>query len=324
MIKLSVDKLTLLLDVPDMEYEGMVGTYVGYLKDKPFLLNYGLSRASCSGYKVGLKAVVPAPTPSGWSDKSGFHIGAGPTKVGTARIRLDINPLCLSPKGFGHLREVVEKVLLIGWHNVQLARVSRIDAAIDIDGCSPNDWAWDILQRSKRQLHLGAGGIETVYIGEKHGDPMVVYDKARQLKLSASVKRTRIEFRKRAPGSAQKLHSMPCPFTNLLVFNGKLQGIIEPLAMAAHEVGKAYGLRSLLALFPATTHAAIRKDLNASTPKWWRPKEIWQKWPAVLEQQLPSLFVSGEEAEALHAMFWQLPSKSPYAAKLAAAHTGSP
>jgi hypothetical protein len=182
---------------------------------------------------------------------------------------------------------------------LQLARVSRVDAAIDIDGCCPSDWAWDIPQRKKRKIFANDGRIETIYLGGKTGSPLVVYDKARQLKLPKHIQRTRIEFRSRFHGFVNQLPEMACPFGTLLVFNAELKGKCAPLPALSRDMAKVFGRRVLLSHFPESTRKALIAELATTTPNWWQPAEIWQGWGEALESQLPGLFISEAEIAAL-------------------------
>ena len=212
-------------------------------------------------------------------------------RVADPPMRLDINPECLNPHGFTHMRKVLAEIILVDWHWVQLARVTRADAALDVHGCSPNDWAWDMTKRRRRHVYLLGQETRSIYLGEKHGDPLVIYDKARQLNLPEGVFRTRIEFRKRSVGPVQELTDMACPFANLLIFDPTtIQSLVDPLRAAMMTVGQTKGIKGVLALFPSTYHAQCQEKLLASTPDWWDPQEIWQEWPVMLKASLPGLF----------------------------------
>jgi hypothetical protein len=253
------------------------------------------------GYRLNLAGRVPSTSSAGgWSAKNGFIAQFGPRNETNPLVRLDINPECLNPHGFSHLRKLVTEIFCIQRHWVQSARVSRVDAALDLHGCSPGDWAWDLPKRRNRQLFLDDGEILTLYLGSKYGNPMVVYDKADRLGLHPSVERTRIEFRDTRSNILQDLPNMACPFEYLLVFNPRtIKSAIQPLRRALMPVAHGGGMRGVLDLYPEAVHPEIREQLQASTPAWWKPLEVWEQWPTVLESTLPGLFDVSAEGLAL-------------------------
>ena len=226
-----------------------------------------------------------------FSPSTGFLIQVGPKNPDDAPVRLDLNPECLTPYGFAHMIHTLTGIIQIDLIWVQLGRVTRVDAALDVNGWSPNDFAWDISQRRKRQVYLDAGELRTLYIGGKHGDWLTIYDKARQLKLPEDVVRTRIGFRKRRAGPVLQLPDLDCPFADLLIFDpSTLKKLPDPLRAAVMTVGQTKGMKGVLALFPPKMRPELKAELLATTPEWWKPKQIWQEWPIMVKASLPGLF----------------------------------
>jgi hypothetical protein len=303
-ISLHIDKLTLVLEMPSQLSDGMFEYLWGCTKDPSFLASAGLTRAfgaNSRGYKLSLAGRVPSHNGGGgWSPNTGFLIQVGPKSSADPPMRLDINPECLTPHGFTHMRNTLTGIILVDWPWVQLARVTRVDAALDVQGCSPNDWAWDMTKRRKRQMYLLDRETRTIYLGDKHGDWLAVYDKARQLNLPEGVFRTRIEFRKRSAGPVQELAGMACPFANLLIFDPTtIPNLVDPLRAAMMTIGQTKGMKGVTALFPNTMQAQCQEKLLASTPEWWNPQAIWKEWPVMLNATLPGLFGVPPEAIAL-------------------------
>lgn len=198
------------------------------------------------------------------------------------------------------------ELLGIEWHWVQNARQTRVDPAVDIYGCSPDDYAWDIPNRSRTIFLDRDGRLSTIYLGSKHSDQVVVYDKARQKKLAPEFQRTRIEFRGRQPGLVKDLRTLACPFSRLLVFTPNPTGhlaVSAPVRAAMKTVGQAKGMEELLSLFDPGYRTKLRKILEASTPEWCRPEEIWKQWYSVVTATLPGLFDANPEAEKLLASY---------------------
>lgn len=302
-ISLSIDKLTIAFDMPAQLTEGMAGVIYGYLKDPEFSAPHGLYRAfgaQARGYKVNVGVRVPCVTmTNGWSLKTGCLIQVGPTNPAAPYVRIDFNPDCLRPDGFKYARHILEDIIGIDWHWIQHARVTRVDAAVDVNDCSPQNWAWDIQKRRKRQLYTDGGELCTLYLGDKHGDPLVIYDKARQLKLPPEVQRTRIEFRKRRPGPVQELLGMTCPFEDLLIFDPLELPFPDPQRQAMKAVGWTAGIRGVLGLYPKCIRPKLEQDLAATGPTWWKPQMIWIEWPKMLKACLPGLFGISPESVVL-------------------------
>lgn len=219
----SPDKLTLVIPLPAQLAQGLTEYLYGWLSDKEEFQKLGLTRANGAasrGYKLSIHGRVPSQDDDGaWSSAAGFLFQAGSRQPDLPPIRLDINPGCLNPHGFMHLRKVIEENIQIDWHWLQQSRATRLDMAIDAHGCNVDDWVWDILKKRKRNLFIGNGCLRTLNLGSKHGDQVTIYDKARQLKLPPDTRWCRIEFKKRRLGPVQDLPKMGCPLADLLVFD---------------------------------------------------------------------------------------------------------
>jgi hypothetical protein len=307
---LIIDKLTLLLNLPPQLAQGLPEFLFGWLGDKEDMKSHGLTRAfgqSGGGYKISIHGKVPSPdVEDGWSKKAGFMFQAGPKRLDLPAFRLDINPGCLNPHGFQHLKEMVA-LLGIDWHWVQLSRVSRVDATVDVDGCSPDDFAWDMPKRRKRHLFVDNERMETLYVGSMHSEHVAIYDKMMQSKLKPPHPRTRIEFRLQKRGPLQDLPNLGNPLKELLVLDPRaIKTTYLPLLLAMKTVGQEKGLSGMLSLFGPAERKVIDKKLRATTPTWWRPGEIWKEWPSVLVTALPTLFDVEPSAVALISSYAKL------------------
>ncbi len=65
-----------------------------------------------------------------WSTEAGYFQQVG-GKIGKPTLRLDINPLALTPDGLNYLRGMLNGILMLPWPWWGYARVSRIDMAVD-------------------------------------------------------------------------------------------------------------------------------------------------------------------------------------------------
>ena len=309
-IGLSIDKLTLVMDLPPDLIGGLAGYLYGILGDKDMMHSLGLSRAvgtKARDYKINIYGRVPICGGSTWSEKSGFLLQACPKDVDRPPMRLDINPLCLNPKGLAHLRATM-KCLNIEWPWIQHARVTRVDVPFDVWGCTPEQFVWDVLKRPTRRLYLNGGRLETLYIGSTHSDQVAIYDKGLERGLGPDVRWTRIEARILRPGRlVQDLPDFDCPLGKLLVWDPeKMKGIFPPLRSALTTTRQAKGLKGMLAAFGAHLPNTFRQSLEVTTPQWWKPEEIWNYWPFVLQKLLPDLLNVEAKDAALMASYKML------------------
>ena len=190
-----------------------------------------------------------------------------------------------------YLKEVLETAFCVEWVWLAGARVSRVDAALDLHGIRIDDWIWDMPQRKKRHIISNAGRTETIYLGDKKSRPMVIYDKATQAKLPVGGDDvTRIEYRSRGSHSPAGLLKMPCPFDKLTVSNAATLPLQPPARVMFAGYARTNGISAALNSFPAEARKEFKAQISASRPSWWNPATIWATWPDVLRSTLPILF----------------------------------
>jgi hypothetical protein len=153
------------------------------------------------------------------------------------------------------------------------------------------DWAFDLPQRRRRELFCSHEDIQTLYLGDKKNTPVVVYDKARQLKLPPEMERTRVECRLRNAGTVSGLGSLPDPFKGVQVFDPRRPAMPfgEQTRMAALMVGQDRGQRGILKLFPKPAHQTVLAALVKCAAPWWNPNPVWSGWNGILAATLPGL-----------------------------------
>lgn len=93
------------------------------------------------------------------------------TKKAPARLRLEINPRKLGPKGFKTLLAILNDPHgpFAGKAVLKNARVTRIDVAVDFEGVQTDDLVAFHKDEHQRSMYIGADGVlETLYL---HGKP---------------------------------------------------------------------------------------------------------------------------------------------------------
>ena len=288
---LKVDKLTLLIDLPGEECGHAVSYLIGHLTDQKGCASGGFNRAPGKGFKVAIAGRVPvSDVPRIWSKETAYHLQVGPKRPGVPAIRLDLNPVIFTTTGLEYLKDCLEGSFGIKWVSLAGARVSRVDAALDLHGIKIDDWIWDMPQRKKRHIINNAGRTETIYLGDKKSRPMVIYDKATQAKLPVGNNVTRIEYRSRGSHSPAGLLKMPCPFDKLTVSNAATLPLPPPARAMFAGYARANGISAALDAFPVEARKKFKAQISASRPSWWNPATIWATWPDVLRSTLPILF----------------------------------
>ena len=297
---LSVDKLTLVFDpIPQCGGEQptrdeVIKFFIGMILDTSLQSSLGIFRPNTrarGGYEVVIAGKVPiSENPLIWSQNTGYLLQIGCKRPGASFYRLDINPVALNARGLAHIQELFDHHFHIGWDALRTGTVTRVDAALDIDGVSIDDFIWDMKQRKKRQTYASSGKYETIYLGAKNGSPLVIYNKAKQLGLQASQKRTRLEFRHCKSQSLQALRTLPCPFEKLKVIDPmELASTPMVLRRAILAAGNALGTLGILRLYPSAAHKNLQSALADTTPLWWKPSEVWSRWPTTLVDLLTGL-----------------------------------
>jgi hypothetical protein len=298
-LSLALDKLTMLLDyspqwggIPPSK-EDAKSFYIGIVADTSNQSHSGISRfygKGTAGYAVSIAGRVPKQaSPLIWTNETAYVLQIAPKNDAIPFFRLDINPQAFTPRGLDHLRFMLDDVFNIGWLSLKNASVTRFDTALDLHGVSLNDFMWDIPNRPKRTVHSKHGEVETLYLGGKQGSPMVIYDKARQQGIPPDVAHTRVEARHCNKVKFSEIVSIACPFERLKVFNATMLPGTVPDKKLIALAGKALGLAGILRVFPPETHKNVREALDRTRPEWWRPDDIWKRWPEILAQTLPDL-----------------------------------
>ena len=319
--KLKLDKLTLLLDIPEQWKEGLVSSYIELVTKTELQSTHGVTRSyssGCRGYEVSIVGRVPLSTaPLIWSKDAGYLLQAGPKQGQKSFFRLDINPLALTPSGMAHLIEKLDDIFGVPWPAWRFARVSRIDVAVDLYGVSLTDWVWDLTGRRSREVICRNNEVRTIYLGAKRQSPLVVYNKGHQdPSLAAGCALTRVEGRIKYAGDVSGLTTLANPMAKVQVLNPRKLAFPDPHREALLSVGHLHGRLGILRTFPALMRPKVDLGLASGVAPWWDPAAVWEAWETCLTQTLPSLIDPAGAAEGA-AQAYQQAMKQQKAALMA-------
>ena len=142
----------------------MVESFIGIVANTADKFDFGMTRAygaGCGGYKVSIAGRVPTSTSAKiWSKDTSYLLQVGAKKPGAAPIRLDINPGGLTIAGLSHIREMMHYPFILPPAWWEHARVSRVDAAVDLVGVHLGPRLSSVAQEVSGGFHL-AGDTAT-------------------------------------------------------------------------------------------------------------------------------------------------------------------
>ena len=323
--KLKIDKLTLLLDLPDQWKDGHFTSCFAIVKDPSCQSQCGISQSYTSGggYKLSIEGKVPLnASPLIWSPKAAYLLQIGPKKDKHPDLRLDINPGALTPSGMQHLREVLDTICGVPWPCWAFARVSRIDVAVDLPGVALTDWVWDLPRRKSREIFCRGSELRTMYLGAKKADPLVVYNKAKQDPVAANGNAlTRVEYRLKNVGLVSSLSSLPNPLADVDVFDPRKLPVTPPHKIALMALGHLGGWKGILRSFPSSAWLTYDKAFASICADWWDSAAIWEEWTQTLKPVVPSAYTPSGALDGAALAYDQ--AMNVQAATLAAGSSGA-
>lgn len=179
----------------------------------------------------------------------------------------------------------------VPWSTWRWAKVSRVDAAVDLYGVYLTDWVWDLPGRGSREVISRQREVRTVYLGAKRMNPMVVYNKGKQdPSLALGGPLTRVEYRAKYNGPVAGLLKLPNPFAKVVVFDPRKLSCPDPQRTALMSLGHLHGRQGILQSFPANSRPKFDLALAAAGAPWWQPEEIWSAWVGCLKKTARCLF----------------------------------
>ena len=220
-------------------------------------------------------------------------------------LRLEWNPSALGLKGLDYLQQEFGD-FLPDWRQriLETGRVPRVDIACDFTKIKVDDiivWSKKV---QKYGLFTNANGeTETLYLGDKKSNQVVVYDRIAKLKeenqeafkkhnTTAVLKPipkypiTRIERRLRKNSiDMADLLSLSNPFSGVEVFQPKpIQFLVPQYRYPAfRNMAQMRGYKRAVAALPPAYRTKYEKTLLASKAGWWNADNVWKHWPRALK-----------------------------------------
>lgn len=299
--KPKIDKVSLTVPVPEAELQNEATAVITSMnaagKENGYLWAGG------SGYKAGARIYLP--TTLGFKKGTYMRVQVGPQDGAKNFLRLEWNPSAVGLKGLAYLQQEFDQ-FLPDWRQRILdhGRVTRMDIACDFARIRVDD----IIVWSKKVQKYGMytnaqGETETLYLGAKESNQVVVYDRVAKLRQEnqSDFKQagtvmvmkpvpkypiTRIERRQR---------KVSIPVSNLLEIDNPFSGVVvyQPVPHqfpatlyrypAFRNACQMRGYKRALAMMPPAYRATYEKKLLASLAPWWDADSVWKHWPHALK-----------------------------------------
>jgi hypothetical protein len=221
-------------------------------------------------------------------------------------MRLEWNPSSLGLKGLDYLQQDFND-FLPDWRQriLEAGRVTRVDIACDFTKIKVDDIiAWSKKVQKYGLFTNAAGETETLYLGDKKSNQVVIYDRVARVKEEnqAAMKKygttavlkpvpkhpvTRIERRLRKNSiDVADLLGLSNPFSGVEVFQPKPNQfpVSHYRYPAFRNMAQMRGYRRAVDALPPAYRAKYEKKLLASKADWWDADSVWKHWPHALRR----------------------------------------
>lgn len=221
---------------------------------------------------------------------------AGKKQNARQGIWLEFNPSKLSGADLaalkGHMSILLEDGFLTmlkgGW-------MSYMEIDIDIRGVSFDDYMY--LDSSLRAANDAYEPVGTMYIGSKKSNRRFrVYDKSREQKYERNYATETLRIEAILQGAKGfplvEINAQPSPFGTLLVVDRvALTKSINPHVNEFKNRLIALGCSPQVAYlsFPRKQRKKLQKALHELQPNWWKPEQIWKRFPESLDWMMELL-----------------------------------
>jgi hypothetical protein len=282
-----IDKISLTFDVTGAEdRDAIAGILMDLSKDET---SPEYTAATGKGYQVNLTLTHAE---SGQS----VLIQAVP-KSKAAFLRFEFNPTKLGPDGMAFFKERLSDFLGFNWtwdDVKQLARVTRIDVAVDFVNAHRNELVCEWDKPTKTISYVGPhGSLETTYLGmtaSKKNSKFKAYNKNRQLAADdrqpkfGGVPHTRVEFRVKTNHPIAGLSKLQNPLARATInFVPRKNPHVANYAWEHFtDSAQRRGLEPALVLVPPNLRKAYRVPWKEAAPIWHSPS-IWTRWADSLD-----------------------------------------
>lgn len=223
-------------------------------------------------------------------------VQCSPRRLGMSFFRAEFNPAKVD---MSETRAFIDAILPMGYEGlVDKAICTRIDATVDVKNEEIHKLLFYHSGIGKTSGYYKSGDTQTCYLGSKSSPKHIcLYDKVAEIKrknakqpiVKAPVPDhpiTRIEARLKDSFPVKNLASIPnlleklgiASFQSFPDFDEKFKLFL----MASQATN---GQNALLTL-SESTRKTYRKYVETYSAKWWKPDEIWQQWPSVIDSFL--------------------------------------
>lgn len=289
--QLACDKLAFTIPYKSKAEKQKVGSSLEEMLKLKMASSYGKGR-----YRRGIRVFEPD-----LNNRLRMLIQWNPYDESAAYVRVDFNPTYADTL---NVYATLSQVLPGGLDDLaSFAKITRFDAAVDLTNIKPHQLLAYYPQKQISQIECKSGNIETLYLGKRgQSNLVVIYDKQLQikeknqkysLKLPELKQRTtRIEIRMTPECGFADLVKVENPFKKLSLRvefdyyeNEQLWRLF--MATVRHR-----GMQDSLSLLDDATRKKFRERVLATPNSWWKPDEIWEGWPKLVEDLCNPLFPS--------------------------------
>lgn len=213
-------------------------------------------------------------------------VQADPKNPKNSFLRVEFNPEKLGKDGLLRLKSDLSTCTPLGWEHFLLGRVTRIDAALDVEGASLA--ALHVMSKHAVMAtsFKRSGKLQCLYLGAPNSAKRVrIYDKKAQLNLLKSAQAiTRFEPIIKGGFPLNAIAALSNPFESVKVLEHPLDDAVldHPLGQLFAAAVREMQLASAVCMLPKDLRGVFRDLLKDKAAAWWSPEEFWKEWPKVV------------------------------------------
>jgi len=228
-------------------------------------------------------------------NESKLLVQCSPKNINNSFFRIEFNPAKVD---MTEARVFIDAILPMGYDGlVNQGICTRIDATVDVKNEELSKLLISHPGISITSGHYKSGCTETIYFGSKSSPKLVcVYNKVAEIKHKNSqlifkkpipdhpVTRIEARFRDRVP--IKDLAEIPNLFKKLRISSFQSIPILDDLTKMFLMASQGTNAQNALLWLSESNRKKYKKLLDTYNAKWWKPDEIWQQWPAVIDSLL--------------------------------------
>lgn len=256
-----------------------------------------------NGGNLNLSPIFKEKTKYGYGAKivlsgKGIAVIQAGLKDKPSSVRLEFNPSEIGTLGISYLNKLINNLSNKAFDLIDMAgygKVTRLDVAVDIIGCSFRDLLFEFSGNGKSQWHFAEDGMpETIYFGKtkvKGPSSTSAYNKRQELKDHGSdqkyggVAHGRVERRMFPQRAFITLDNLKNPFLEIAPFPIRIpapKNVPDYVWRLFLETMRVRGRGYALSLMPEFMRHDLEDAINHAEKDFWRPSTLWQHWPEQL------------------------------------------